>query len=53
MPTNIYNCNTFFLSVATRTIITSKTIEWKEQIPGKFKDGLQNGSMPLGRPLIS
>ena len=45
-----YTCLQTPITAATRTIITRKTIEWKEQIPGKLKDGLQNGSMPLGRP---
>ena len=40
-----YTCLQTPITAANRTIITRKTIEWKEQIPGKLKDGLQNGSM--------
>ena len=37
-----YTCLQTPIAAATRKIISNKTIEWKEQIPGKLKDGLQN-----------
>ena len=45
-----YTCLQTPIAAATRKIISNKTIEWKEQIPGKLKDGLQKWQHAFGTP---